>query len=99
VDRLSIVGGGARSGFWAQLMADALGVEIVRHADADAGGALGAARLGRMAAGAGVDESCPPPPITDRCTPAPARQDVLARRLAVFRALYAPLRALPPIRP
>ena len=99
VTRLSIVGGGARSRFWAQLMADALGVEIVRHADADAGGALGAARLGRMATGAGVDESCPPPPITDRCTPSPQRQDLLARRLAVFRSLYAPLRALPSIRP
>ncbi len=99
VTRLSIVGGGARSRFWAQLMADALGVEIVRHADADAGGALGAARLGRMASGAGVDESCPPPPITDRCTPSPQRQDLLARRLAVFRSLYAPLRALPSIRP
>lgn len=99
VAQLSIVGGGARSRFWAQLMADALGVEIVRHADADAGGALGAARLGRMAAGAGVDESCPPPPITDRCTPSPARRDVLARRLAVFRSLYAPLRALPSLRP
>ena len=99
VAQLSIVGGGARSRFWAQLMADALGVEIVRHADADAGGALGAARLGRMAVGAGVDESCPPPPITDRCTPSPARRDVLARRLAVFRSLYAPLRALPSLRP
>ena len=99
VTRLSIVGGGARSRFWAQRRPDALGVVIARQAAADAGGALGAARLGRMATGAGVDESCPPPPITDRCTPSPQRQDLLARRLAVFRSLYAPLRALPSIRP
>lgn len=95
VSRLSIVGGGARSGFWAQLIADVLDVEIVRHADADAGGALGAARLGRMAAGDGIDESCPPPPVIERCTPSPARREQLAGRLQVFRALYPSL----PLRP
>ena len=46
VSRLSLVGGGARSAFWAQMLASALNVEIVTHSGSAVGGALGAARLG-----------------------------------------------------
>ena len=46
VQQLSLVGGGSRSAFWAQLIADVLNVEIVVHTGSEAGGALGAARLG-----------------------------------------------------
>ncbi len=93
VRELSFVGGGARSPFWAQLMADALDVSIVQHADADAGGALGAARLAWMAAGATEAQACVRPAVTRRFDPQPARQGVLAERLAQFRALYPALRA------
>ena len=94
VQRLSLVGGGARSALWAQLIADTLDVEIVLHAGADAGGALGAARLGWMACGASVAEACAKPEITARFLPDAARGEVLAPRLQRFRQIYRQLQPL-----
>ena len=94
VRRLSLVGGGARSALWAQLIADALDVEIVVHRGADAGGALGAARLGWMAAGADVAEACAKPPVSAVYQPDPARREVLAPRLQRFRQIYRQLKSL-----
>ncbi|MFT2604058.1 FGGY-family carbohydrate kinase, partial [Escherichia coli] len=51
VAELSLVGGGARSAYWAQLLADALQVRVVTHVGSEAGGALGAARLAWLADG------------------------------------------------
>jgi len=48
-----LVGGGARSALWGQLIADATGLTIDLAAGAEAGAALGAARLAMLAAGAG----------------------------------------------
>ncbi|MFG6433769.1 xylulokinase [Roseateles sp. LYH14W] len=92
VRQLSLVGGGSRSSFWAQLIADALDVEIVVHAGSEAGGALGAARLGWLATGGAVDTVCTRPAITSRHRPDPERHARLAPRLARFRDLYSRLR-------
>ena len=46
-----LIGGGARSPLWSQWLADALGITLHQVADSDHGAALGAARLGRLAAG------------------------------------------------
>ncbi|ALV07071.1 xylulokinase [Roseateles depolymerans] len=97
VSELSFVGGGSRSAYWAQLMADVLGVDIVRHADADAGGALGAARLAWMADGGEEAHVCQRPDVSDRFQPRPERAAPLAARLARFRALYQLQRTLPPL--
>src|SRR5207245_510272 len=48
---LSLVGGGARSDAWAQLIASALGRTLMRQADAHAAAAVGAARLAWLADG------------------------------------------------
>jgi len=94
VRRLSLVGGGARSALWAQLIADALDVEIVLPAGADAGGALGAARLGWMATGASVQQACAKPAVAARFVPDPARHATLAPRLQRFRQIYRQLKPL-----
>lgn len=47
----ALIGGGARSPLWAQLIADVLGMTLHQVAESDIGCALGAARLARMAAG------------------------------------------------
>jgi xylulokinase len=94
VQRLSLVGGGARSALWGQLIADALDVQIVLHEGAEAGGALGAARLAWMATGATVAEACTKPPVTASFLPDPARRDVLAPRLQRFREIYRQLKPL-----
>jgi xylulokinase len=84
---LSLVGGGARSALWAQLIADALRAPVRVHAGAEAGAALGAARLAMLACGALEGEICTPPPVAREHHPAPDAGP-LAGRLERFRALY-----------
>jgi xylulokinase len=92
VQCLSLVGGGARSALWAQLLADVLGVEIVTHLDGEAGAALGAARLAWLADGASQDAVCMPPPVSARFCPTTGC-DALETRYQRFRALYPALQA------
>ncbi len=56
-----LVGGGARSEFWGRMIADVTGLSIDLARGAEAGAALGAARLGMLAAGAGdIEAICAP---------------------------------------
>ncbi|MFM2036261.1 MAG: hypothetical protein RL459_1526, partial [Pseudomonadota bacterium] len=87
--RLSLVGGGARSAFWAQQLASCLDVEIVTHGGSAAGGALGAARLAWLATGAALAEVCTAPDVDQVYLPDAAEQALLAPRYARFRSLYA----------
>jgi xylulokinase len=85
-----LVGGGARSGFWGQMIADVTGLTIDLAAGAEAGAAFGAARLGMMAAGAGDEDAvCGRPSIQRQFVPNPASAATHAPRLRRFRALYA----------
>jgi len=88
VNRLSLVGGGARSTFWAQQLATALDVEIVTHGSSAVGGALGAARLGWLATGAAQDYVCLSPEVDATYRPDAAEQPLLLERYATFRSLY-----------
>ena len=91
---LSLVGGGARSAWWAQLLAHVLGLRLNVHAGGELGGALGAARLGWLCAGGRLDEVCRQPPIEQRYEPDPATHQRLLERHRRFQALY---RALHPV--
>jgi xylulokinase len=84
-----IVGGGARSNFWGQMIADATGLTIDLAEGAEAGAALGAGRLAMLAAGAG-DEAmiCTRPPIQRSFAPRDERAALSAPRLGRYRALY-----------
>jgi xylulokinase len=91
---LSLVGGGSRSALWAQLLADVLQTRLRVHAGSEAGGALGAARLGHLACGGDERTVCAQPPVAIEHVPsrdAPAR---FQSRLERFRALY---RVLSPV--
>ncbi|MEK8026615.1 xylulokinase [Pseudaquabacterium rugosum] len=98
---LSLVGGGARSPLWAQLLTSLLRVPLLTHSGGEAGGALGAARLGWLADldAQGVAEAsalatvCPPPPVAARYVPDADEAARLAPRYERFGALY---RALAP---
>lgn len=94
VTRLSLVGGGARSPCWAQLIADVLGIEIVTHSGGEAGGALGAARLAWLADGGDEDTVCAKPPVAATYQPSASRHDKLHTRLQHFRAIYRQLQPL-----
>ncbi|MFS2113382.1 FGGY-family carbohydrate kinase, partial [Herbaspirillum frisingense] len=88
----ALVGGGSRSAFWGELCATALGIPLRRHAGAEVGAALGAARLGRLAhRGEDVAKVCVAPEILETYHPDSGRQEQLMRRLAQYRRLYASL--------
>jgi xylulokinase len=88
VDTLSLVGGGSRSAFWAQLIADLLQVRLQTHTGGETGAALGAARLGQLACGAAEAAVCSRPPVSRTFEPSAAARTLLAERLGRFRTLY-----------
>lgn len=91
-EALVLSGGGARSAWWSQLLADVLQVPLVSVAGGDTGAALGAARLGWLATGGTEAEVCPPPAIRQQFQPRQAQRDLLENRLARYRALYPALK-------
>jgi len=92
VGELVLVGGGARSAWWAQLLADVLDVPLALCEGSEAGGALGAARLAWLADGGSEAEVCRRPETRRRFEPSRPPQDALASRHGRFQALYAALR-------
>ena len=96
VGRLALVGGGARSAHWAQLLADALGIELQTVDGAEAGGAMGAGRLAWLALGRDEREVCRPPAPRALFRPRADRHAALMPRLERFRALYRVTRELLP---
>lgn len=55
IERIMAVGGGSKSDYWLEALATSLNIPIDVPVAGDFGGALGAARLGMMAAGASSD--------------------------------------------
>jgi xylulokinase len=88
---LSLVGGGARS-LWSQLLADILEVPLALGEGGEAGGALGAARLGWLADGGSVEAVCRRPVLKQRFVPDATHAGAHRARLARFRALYQALK-------
>lgn len=91
VGELALVGGAARSDLWAQLLASTLGCGLRRHDGAHAAAAIGAARLGAMAAGGDEASVCKTPEHGRLFEPDAEEAALLAPRYQRFRALYAAL--------
>ena len=89
---LFLVGGGARSVWWGQLLADVLEVPLALAEGGEAGGALGAARLAWLADGGDAASVCRTPPLQRRFAPDAAEAPAHRARHARFKALYAALR-------
>ncbi|OYD48527.1 xylulokinase [Acidovorax kalamii] len=90
---LALVGGGARSNPWAQLLASAFDTSLQRPQGAHAAAALGAARLAAMACGGDEAHWCQPLTADAIFMPQPAQQALLADRYARFVALYPALQS------
>ncbi|GJH12696.1 xylulokinase [Caballeronia novacaledonica] len=95
---ISLIGGGARSTFWTQLIADAFGVPIRRLPDAQCIAALGAARLGWLAADGDFSVVVSSPSVLQEFIPDDEWHSILSNRLASFRTLYQQLRPIFPRR-
>jgi len=92
IDTLLALGGGAKSELWLKTIATALDCEIAVPADGEFGAAIGAARLGLMAAeGAGI-AAAPAPPIAKIIGPEPTLIAAYADAHARYRATYTALK-------
>jgi xylulokinase len=92
VASLSLIGGGARSDLWVQLLASLFGIAMCTHQHGATGGALGAARLAWLADGGDEREVCRVPPVTREFDPAAGETPLFIARYERFRALYPALR-------
>ncbi|MDP2698811.1 xylulokinase [Thalassospira sp.] len=88
-----VIGGGARSRYWIQIIADIMGSPLARYEGATKGPAFGAARLARLAVDReAIEDVCRTPQIEEIVTPDPDRHEAYLPRLQKFRRLYTALR-------
>ncbi len=87
---MSVIGGGARSSFWAQLLADILKTPLTYRDGSSVGPANGAARLARLAiTGEAVADVCTKPAVHAQYSPQPHSGE----RQRLFRSLYPTLKS------
>jgi xylulokinase len=82
-----LVGGGARSEYWAQLLANILDRPVYTLHGSELSACIGAARLGFMAIGQGVDGLQAEMAVKARYLPMRVTQAVLRARHEKFRGL------------
>jgi xylulokinase len=93
INTVSLIGGGARSTLWGEILASAVDRSLAYAAGAEIGPAFGAARLGRLAATQEEPASvCTPPPVERVLEPDPALRDRYRERVKLYRRLYHELR-------
>ncbi|MFZ3482556.1 xylulokinase [Sphingomonas sp. 3-13AW] len=95
IDRLSVIGGGARSRYWGETLAATMDVTLVYLQGGEVGPALGAARLAQLAVDGGTGaDVCQSPPVSHVIEPDPALVERLAPKGAKFRDAYPRIRNL-----
>lgn len=97
---ITLIGGGARSAYWRQMLADISGQTLEYRTGGDVGPALGAARLAQIALhpSTPLAELLPELPLEQVYKPDAARYESYQERRRVFRELYRALEVftLPP---
>lgn len=95
IERLSVIGGGARSHHWGTILAAALDVELDYLDGGEVGPALGAARLAQLAvSGGNPADVCQRPPVVRTISPDPLLAERLAPKLDAFRRATAAIHTL-----
>jgi len=90
---ITLIGGGARSPYWRQMLADISGQQLDYRTGGDVGPALGAARLAQIAMNPGkpLASLLPQLALEQQHTPDPDRHARYAGRRDVFRKIYQQL--------
>ncbi|SFJ41124.1 xylulokinase [Jannaschia pohangensis] len=88
------LGGGSRSRYWLSALATALDIPLDLPAAGEFGAALGAARLGQMAATGAGAEIATPPAIAETVDPDPKVAEAFAEGHARYRHAYSILKDL-----
>lgn len=87
---ISLIGGGARSVYWRQILADIFGLPVCYRKGGDVGPALGAARLAQIAMQPErlLDELCPTPEKVATYHPQPEKHQRYMAKRRKFSELY-----------
>ena len=89
IKALSVIGGGARSHYWGEILSAAFNLPLHYRGGAAIGPAYGAARLARLCLGEdSVTDICKPPDIEHTITPDEKLCDHYAARRQIFQKLY-----------
>ena len=93
---ITVIGGGAQSAYWRQLMADVLNTNITFRKGGEVGPALGAARLAQLAMqpDLSIEQICPQPEAVQVHTPNNSIQSIFEQRRTVYKQAYSQLRTL-----
>ena len=95
VEEAIVIGGGARSRHWGTILASATGTRLLYGTSAEAGPAVGAARLAMAGiSGVPVDSICPKPEIDFVAEPDDVLADRLAPNLSYYRRAYRALSSI-----
>ncbi|OIN53938.1 xylulokinase [Pseudomonas costantinii] len=94
VEACALVGGGARSEYWAQLLANILQREIFTLQGSELSACVGAAKLGLLAIGQGADLLQAGMPVKARYLPDATQRPVLEARYRKFQGLLTAAKAL-----
>ncbi|WP_026959728.1 xylulokinase [Aliagarivorans taiwanensis] len=89
-EEITLIGGGARSKLWRQMLADVFGKAVTYRLGGEVGPALGAARLAQLAVteNADLDVICPVPELVEVHQPNAEQHALYAKRRETFKALY-----------
>jgi len=103
INDITLIGGGARSPRWRQMLADVLQHEMTFRNGGDVGPGLGAARLAHLSEFASltneafdqkVAEICPPPKAVQVHQPNPSTSHYYQEKLQRYRVLYQQTKSL-----
>ena len=94
IHRALAIGGGARSAYWLDVLATACGFPLDVPAQGEFGAALGAARLGLMAATGAGTEVAYAPPVSRSHEPDAALAPAFAECHQRYKAAYAAIKSL-----
>lgn len=95
-DEITLIGGGAKSRYWRQLLADVLQRPVNYRTGGDVGPGLGAARLAQLAieTDKSLEQICPQPALESVFESNVKRATILSNRRLKFQKLYAQLAPL-----
>lgn len=91
---VSLIGGGARSAYWRQMLSDITGMTLTYREGGDVGPALGAARLAQIAVtpNADIEAICPVPKVVQTHTTDIAKHKAYQVKREKFQELYTALK-------
>ncbi|GAB3485570.1 xylulokinase [Marinomonas epiphytica] len=93
---MDVIGGGARSAYWLQMLSNIFSKDMVYRAGGEVGPALGAARLAALGVNPEdqLDRICSQPDIIKTLTPQQAQTDYYQQKHERYHALYQGVKGL-----